>query len=234
MAAPRADLPGLLLAMAGVGAGFVVLLGLGFRIAGTPAPAPLPSLFAPACVVFVLVIAYAAAGLRRAGVRLPRPRLVLFERRARQRARKAAETERAVRRARLLADPLRAPYVVRMDAGEPWSDAQIDYDLQPSLTVTCVHLRGVEAAMRAAGISLRMLHGRQVMARCVVDDARLRTHFALAEGVTYREFEAYDRSHEDPPMAHIDCAACASRIEVSHPRAAWPGTPRFPLAVPAT
>lgn len=57
----RARAPGVLMAMAGVGAGFLVVLGLGFRISGDPEPVMIAGAFHPAIGVLVWV---AVQGIR--------------------------------------------------------------------------------------------------------------------------------------------------------------------------
>ena len=50
---------GVMVAIAGVGAGFVVAIGTGFMLSGDRAPVEISALFYPAICVFLLAIAYA-------------------------------------------------------------------------------------------------------------------------------------------------------------------------------
>lgn len=50
---------GVMVAIAGVGAGFIVAIGAGFMLSGDPAPAEISALFYPAICVFLLAIVYA-------------------------------------------------------------------------------------------------------------------------------------------------------------------------------
>jgi hypothetical protein len=54
-----AERAGALLIVAGVGAGFVIVIGAGFKISGQPAPAEIAALFYPAIVAFPIIVAVA-------------------------------------------------------------------------------------------------------------------------------------------------------------------------------
>jgi hypothetical protein len=54
---------GLLLAIAGVGAGFIVVIGAGFMISGDPAPVEIMDLFYPALGVLIVVLGFAARAI---------------------------------------------------------------------------------------------------------------------------------------------------------------------------
>jgi hypothetical protein len=226
---------GLLLVFAGVGAGFIVVLGAGFMLSGTRAPDEISLAFWPALGVLSFAIAHAIHHLatrpRGPGVSdvfaSYAPSLPwAWAREAK--TRKFFAEQRRQRLARLAADPLRRKYVPRIERGESWSDEQIAYDLDPALTVTCPHLQQVEATMRSAGITVKRNAGAWIAADCVVDQSRLARHFTLAPSAIYREFELYDRSLEDPPRAQFWCSACNSTIDTVHPKVAPSGTRMFP------
>lgn len=229
---PAANVAGLILTMAGVGAAFIVAIGIGFMIAGNAPPAEISSTFYPALGVLAFVLAYAVF---RRGRGLPPPAMVTTEslrssidREHLARSRRAGEDERRQRLARLAADPLRRKYVPLIERGQPWSDAQIDYDLDPARTATCIHLRPVESAMRQAGIGVRLGVGQRVDAACRIDRVALMRDFRLGSFANYSEIPQFDRSFEDPPQAQIWCSACRSAIGVLHPDTAAAGTPVFP------
>jgi len=60
---PFMGMGGLLLAIAGVGAGFVVVIGAGFMISGDPAPAEIMDLFYPAVGLLIVVLGFAARAI---------------------------------------------------------------------------------------------------------------------------------------------------------------------------
>lgn len=129
------------------------------------------------------------------------------------------------RLARLAADPRRAPYAALIRRGANWTEAQIDYDLDPARTVTCPHLRATEAAMRGAGLRLRYRRPGEVDAPCIIGPAARQA--AATPPVAYLEPLPVGRAHEDPREAMLRCAACGSAIHALHPRDAPPGTPRW-------
>ncbi|MBM3524406.1 MAG: tetraspanin family protein [Alphaproteobacteria bacterium] len=51
-----ADRSGVLLAIAGVGAAFIVAIGVGFKISGDPAPAEITAMFYPALIALPLIV----------------------------------------------------------------------------------------------------------------------------------------------------------------------------------
>jgi hypothetical protein len=220
----------LLLAWAGVGSAFVVVIGTGFRITREPAPPQVDALYYPAIVVLVAVIAYAIrAWLRIADLSWPRPaRWFGADRRRAARDRQQWEEEQRRRVTELAIDPALQPYAERIQRGESWSDAQIDYNENPNRVATCVHLQPIEHEMRTTGISVRLTTGTTVQADCCVDPVALAERFTLAPSVRYAEIPMYDRSILDPPVALITCDACGSTIDVDHQLRARLGTPWFP------
>lgn len=138
--------------------------------------------------------------------------------------------EHKARLARLRADPLRAKYADRMEAGGGyWSDEQIEYDLDANRTETCEHLAPVELAMRQAGVGVKWLFPRHVDADCRIDEAQLRRAMPLADTIRYGE-DVYGggRQGEDMPQAALSCGACNSSIHCVGPRDARPDTRVFP------
>jgi hypothetical protein len=223
---------GLLLTIAAVGAGFVVMLGAGFMWTGTAAPMEISVAFYPALVVLAVAVGYALYHLatRPEGLTLPdlnppwSPVALVQEASARH----AAAEQGQQHIARLAADPRRKKYIPLIERGEYWPDERIDYDLDPTHTATCAHLRPIERAMRAAGICVALHSGATVNADCVVDADRTRQDFNPGATTGYREFEHYDRSPEAQLVGQIWCTACNSSIDTVHPQTASPGTSRFP------
>lgn len=222
---------GVLVAMAGVAAGFVVAISTGFMISGQPLPPELAPLYAPALVVLAATLVLGVRAVVTGRIKLrPSPARedvsAGFFRGARAaRSAAAAQTERL---ARLAADPRRSRYVALIGKGETWTDAQIDYDLDPSATVTCAHLKPIERAIRAAGIRVKRWAGADVGADCTIDQAALKRRFAPPVCVRYEEPPPYDRATEDSPVALLRCASCRSSIIAWHPSTAEPGSKPFP------
>jgi len=228
------NLLGLATIAGAVAAGFVFAIGLGFRLHDQSPPAPFSWGFYPAAVALVALLAFALV-VRPFGQDPPGPRSnlsPLARHRLRQAERRAyeavLEAERR-RRAEIAADPVRRKYLALMDAGQPWSDEQIAYDLDPEALVTCEHLRRLERAMRGIGpLHVRYMGPTSVSAHCLVDEPALRARFDLSPQVMYFEFFLGDRSPEDFPVAQLACMACKSVIETTPSLEVKPDTPRFP------
>ncbi|MBL8359978.1 MAG: hypothetical protein JNN18_05760 [Rubrivivax sp.] len=210
---------GLLLATTGVGAGFWVVLALGFRLHGQAAPPPLEAGLLPAAAMLAVSLACAVRWLwRRRGAigigRRPSPRRV------------AAGRETLPQRlAALDADPRRRPYADRLRRGDVfWTGERIDYDLDPAATACCPHLAPLEASMRRAGIDVRRVGDGSARAACRLDAPAL----ALPIGVAFEAVVLSDRRAVDGYAARLRCAACASTLEVLHVDEAPEGTPWFP------
>lgn len=136
----RAARRGLLTAVAGVGAGFWVVIGAGFRLHDQPAPPPLDAGFWPAVVVLVVTLALGVRWLwrRRGAVTMRRVSPGVHGARG-------AGSERGE------------------GGGVFWSGPAAD------AVACCTHLAPVVTAMRAAGIDVRP-HGPGVArAACLVD-----------------------------------------------------------------
>lgn len=225
------DLLATFVAMGAVFAGFVVVLGAGFRLHHQPAPGYLDGGFYPALIYLAVAVVYLVA-------RRPTifgdvmPRGVIRKARYRREWRRQAEAARAARLAQiaeLAAEPATIKYADLIAAGEQWSAEQIAYDREPAARATCRHLQPVEAAMRSAGLPVKLVSGRQVRCPCRVDEAGLRTAVPVDPAVQYREYYLGGRSPQDDPVAYLICAICGtSSIETVHPDEARTATRWFP------
>ncbi|GAA0315697.1 hypothetical protein GCM10009087_27720 [Sphingomonas oligophenolica] len=216
---------GLLVAMAGIGAGFVVVLWAGFTLHRDAMPLVIEQYHLPAILIVAAAITY---GLYHVGRGVAR-----HDRRsgARRDARSKHADWREAQRLRLIemrGDPILSAYADRIERGESWSDAQIAYDLAPDMSATCAHLAPVELAMRRAGIIVKLQFGQIVHAACVIDEPALRARFAVALPAWYGIIPDYDRSYEDPPAAALGCTEHGALIYVIEPGQAPPGSPVFP------
>ena len=229
---------GLAIAAAGVAALFVVMIGTGYRVTGT-AGSPVGSpLYFTALGVLVLTVAAGVRHFARGDATVSTRDGVHVMTRARRKQleaeRRRGEEERRRRLERLMADPVRRSYAERIERGEPWSDAQIEYDLNTDCVATCEHLAPIERAMRAAGIHVRLQFDAKIDARCRIDADALRARFALSPGVDYAQPSPTGRGFEDPLPALIACAEHQSRIDVVHPADATTETPVFPASIAPT
>lgn len=233
--AERKRVLGLLAVAALVACGFIVVLGAGFRLHHEPVPTPVLGVgFYPALAVLAAGVAYIVVKqpFAQDGPRPP-PLNPIWLHRYKQRMkreREAWEAERDRRIAKLRHDPATVIYADRIAAGQPWSDAQIAYDMDKARLVTCRHLQPVERAMRETGIAVKLIEPPQVHADCLIDEPALRAAFALPESVTYRQYFRGGRGEEDDPVAYLMCNVCQSTIDAVHFREARSGTPKFPQA----
>lgn len=131
---------GELTAVAGVGAGFWVVIGAGFHLHGQPAPPPLDAGFWPAVVVLVLTL---ALGVRWLWLR------------------RGAVTMRRVSPGAL--GELGSGSEPGEGGGIRWSGEAVD------AIACCTHLAPVEVAMRRAGIDVRHSGRGSAHAACLVD-----------------------------------------------------------------
>lgn len=211
---------------AGVAAGFVVMLWVGFHAHGQVAPPPIDDIFPLAAIVLTVALGLlgclASAWMGEAA------------RRRRNWARsqadiRSARQDRAERIARLRADPVRRVYAERMERGESWGDTQIDYDLDADAVMTCSHLAPIERAMRRQGIDVRFLYNDNVRASCTIDEDELKRQFGMAAPLWYGLVTYYDRGgYEEPPVAMIRCETHGSVIHCVEAGMAAPETPHFP------
>ena len=226
----RLAAPGIVTAMVAVLCGFIVLLGMAFKLHAQKPPDVIARTFVPSIVLLGAIVvlvarrgfvggpgsapggAFNGSGLRR---RMRRDRL-------------AGDAERRARVAALASDPVTRHYAARIEAGEPWSDAQIAYDLDPDALSTCRHLQPLEREMRRVGVRVRLQTVPQVRADCRVDERRLGNGFDLPPSVAYREVLLGGRAAEEDPQAFIGCSLCQASIHVVHPRDATATTTWFP------
>jgi hypothetical protein len=159
-----------------------------------------------------------------------------FARDAKRRTETFAEQKRK-RIAELTADPHKHQYIPLMERGEWWTNEQIAYREDPRATATCVHLRKIEQAMRAAGVVPRLLTESSdrefaplpnVTADCRVNEAELKRQFTLAKSVQYTSGYLAERNQWDNPWAELACTACQSSIQLVHHEWPWPTTIWFP------
>jgi hypothetical protein len=210
-----------LLIVVGVGAGFAVLIGSGFKISGDPTPAAVSIAYGPSIAVLLAVI-----GILVWRLAMNRPPRYMAPTSKVDSQRWKAERQQFL--AELDADPVRRPYLALIKRGEHWSADRIAYDLESAASATCDHLRPIERAMREAGIRVRLQSIAAVHAACVIDAQALAQKFDLPLSVAYAEPQQYDRSMEDPPSAWFVCSECRSRIDVVHHMAAASDTPTWP------
>jgi len=221
---PPSRAPGVLLAAAGVAAGFVVMIGAGFRLNHQTAPAEIDAVFVPALLVLLATITVGAIAWRRSS---QRSGLSLQQRARFQRDQEMRVAEHRRRLAVLAADPMRAKYAALIESGQYWTDEQIAYDLDPAARVTCAHLRPIETAMREAGLCVKPSVAAYVNVDAVIDVAEFARRYPDPQ-VAYSEVEYGGRAYEDSPVAQIACTEHRSAIYATHAGEAKPDTPRFP------
>jgi hypothetical protein len=207
---------GLLGVMACVGAGFFLVIKMGFILHDDPQPPLIASKELTAIAVLILFAGGMAATLRI----IQSLREAFSTARIRREAEKFASVHIEARRRRvveLAADPLRAKYAPLVERGEDWSDAHIAYYETPDRTATCPHLQSIERAMRSAGIEVRLYWESEVLAKCRIDSTVLERVFPLAPPVRYAEFYHAERAPHDIPTAFLICDEHKSLIHVLHP-----------------
>ena len=140
---------------------------------------------------------------------------------------RVAEEQRK-RLAAMATDPIRQPYVMRIEAGEHWQDADITFNIDPTATNVCEHLRPIEQLMRRSKIDLRIATVQRILANCLVNFDKLTLAMKFAPSVAYIEPHIPDRSMLDPHSAIIICKTCESGIFAVHADSATAATPWFP------
>jgi len=231
-ARPPQRYAGLVLAMVSVAAAFTLVLGFGYFMSRQQRAAWMSNdLFGVVAGLTLVVLAFGIAwllGVFRIRFRIPSEASRQYRKDA-ARAQALSLEQRRRRVAELSADPARQKYAPLVERGEQWSDEQIAYHENPSLTVTCAHLQPIEQAMRAAGIDMRRsLEAPQVSAQCRINRAELARRFPRVPSVHYSEFYQGERPAYDFPIAVLACDECRSSIYVLHPAEAKPQTPWFP------
>ena len=119
-----------------------------------------------------------------------------------------------------------------------WTAAQAVYQADRRATVTCVHLKGIEGAMRNLGIHTQMVvepwreysPWPKIRADCCVNVHELRGRFALLAPAKYQEGYQPERHEFDNPWGAFTCAECQSRIAVNHSEWGRGQVPWFPIA----
>jgi hypothetical protein len=217
----------LVVGMVAVGAAFVLVLTLGFRIQQSQYKLS-DDLFG---WIAGLSIAVIAGGVTLAMLRFQPPRVVGgYD--------QAAHRENSRKRiAQLAANPATAKYARMMERGGYWTDVQIAYTENPNATATCVHLQPIEHGIRQAGITPYLFTeawepGSAAMPRiqvdCRINEVELQRRFPLAESVRYDEGYQPERHESDNPYARLYCTACQSSIDLVHPRYPGAQTKWFP------
>lgn len=123
----------------------------------------------------------------------------------------------------LLADPRRRGFATLALEGEFLEDHQIDYRLDPAARRTCEHLRAVESALRAAGITCSAATGPHgpapfVTAAATLDGPALLGLGDVSDSV---EWQTESPSAAGRARARLVCVRCLSWIESG-------GGPPFP------
>jgi hypothetical protein len=103
----------------------------------------------------------------------------------------------------LLAHPTRNPFAAEALRGNFPSDVEIDYESNPSLLLTCIHLHPIESAIRKAGIYCSALSPTSI-----VTFASL--HYSLP---SFIEWEEMPETASEPGNASLVCRQCGSRIQ---------------------
>jgi hypothetical protein len=232
--AEKSRVTGLLVAMVGVGAAFIIAIGTGFRLTHTTGSPIADPLYYTAIGVLVLVAVVAVKSGWLSSLRLRpavplRPHGYVYDPDGLAEQRRQADEARAARLAHLDADPVRRRYADRIRRGQWWSDEMIEYDLHPDSLATCSHLQPIERDMRAAGIDVRLRYGTIVHAYCCVDPLALAAHYTLPSFVRYAEPTSGNRSYEDSPGAVVYCTEDKSQIDAVHKYVADRDTPWFPI-----
>jgi len=131
----------------------------------------------------------------------------------------AWEAKKNRRIVELTADPAKWKYLEHAERGDLISDLEIAYFEDPTMTMACVHLRDVEAAMRAEGISMRPAvtsegaFRKMINCGCAVDMMRLKQRFVLADCVVWEELVEFVYE-----AGWVKCTACGSSLAVSLPK----------------
>ena len=199
----------LLLVIAGVGAGFIVVIRVGFLIHGQQAPRELSDgLFAGAVALLVYLM---VAGVGQLLTRRSRVQPAVLPQ---QVAAPSAPVPR-IQFDTVNPSPLPRPLPPR-----PWVD--------PRVLASCAHLKPVELAMRAEGIPVRVSRQLYVSADCRISQPQLLEEFGADIAARYDERHEIDRSYLDPKTAFFYCQSCQSTLMVVHPEEAREQTPWFP------
>ncbi len=109
----------------------------------------------------------------------------------------------------LLAHPTRNTWADEALKGNFPSDAEIDYETDTRLLLTCVHLQPIEAAIRKSNVYCSALSPTSIVTFASLHYARARRHYALPSHV---EWETRSDSANVETSALV-CRLCDSRIQ---------------------
>ena len=189
-----------------VGASMIVLLRVGFWIAGQQPPSVIVEPVQIAAVLlFAIVVALIVVAVR-SGL-----------------TRSTATAIGATAMGRGLTRSSHVPLNERLQ-----HEAAVAPELPLGSDAICIHVQPIERLMRGVGIRITQPSGRDAQAYCQVDRAELALVFGTGIAELYRERHDIDRSYLDPKTALFWCAACNSRLWVVHADAATDQTPWFP------
>ena len=225
----------LLLILASVGAGFIVLIRIGFWLSGDRVPTEVSSLFPEAVASLVLVVMATGMIVRRGGF----ARLSTSTQPPSYQATHLPSIESTFPRARfnetrhgrmnaLHSGPFGRNPAASVELSEHMSKAQLDYQHDPTALVTCSHLRSIERSMRDSGVAVSLDYSVHAKAQCRINHLGFTRVFGAAIAALYEERHEIDRSYLDPKSAMFWCPECQSRLTVIHPETAHAQTRWFP------
>lgn len=110
----------------------------------------------------------------------------------------------------LLAHPTRNSWAAEALRGRFPSDAEIDYESDPRLLLTCVHLHPLESAIRKADIYCSALSPNSIVTFASLHASKARRHYSLPGFV---EWEETPMTAIDPGSTSMICRQCGSRIQ---------------------
>ena len=228
---------GVLLIMAAVGAGFIVLIRIGFWLSGDRVPTEVSGVFPGAVALLVMVVIATVMIVSRGGF----ARWSAGTQSHAYQATHPSSVESTAPRTRfhetrhgwmtaVPTGPVSSEPAAPVKRSEHWSKAQIEYQEDPTALVTCAHLRVVERKMRDTGIDVRLDYAVHAKALCRIDHAAFARIFGDETAALYEERHEIDRSYLDPKSAMFWCPTCQSRLTVIHPETANAHTRWFPTS----
>jgi hypothetical protein len=110
----------------------------------------------------------------------------------------------------LLAHPTRRTWAAAALRGHFPTDAEIDYETDPNLLLTCSHLQPIESALRAAGVYCSALSPTTIVTFASLHFSKARRQFGLPP---FLEWEEIPATANEPGTASIVCRPCQSRIQ---------------------
>ncbi|MFN7936721.1 MAG: hypothetical protein U0R19_25605 [Bryobacteraceae bacterium] len=123
-------------------------------------------------------------------------------------------------------NPALAPFLSQVESGEIRSIEDLTYRSNPSILVTCSHLRPIESKLRQAGCKMWLWHAWNytTIPGTIFASALLQKFPAPLE---YTEEEFYDERTPPYFSATLACPQCNSTIHCTHPNNTGPGTIRW-------